>query len=376
MGKCPNEIRALTLKHYMVYPNRIVFTIPHHTKTSRPQVLADRQVEIKKYIGSPKVCPVVTVLYYIKKTSNIRKSQNVLIVTNSKGTEIAPATLARWTKNVMDKAGIDTCYFKPYSTRSAAASKQASVTSSLTEVLKMGCWRKTSTFFQYYLRQVKYFACSDKEEVPTGVTKKKLMRVPASPVLQRARHTLAQSKMRILGKKGHVPYTDLPSVRQQYKTSEKDDEVSIIFKSPCSSQAPSPTFTTTVPSHPVSPASTVSAVETQELLAVISPPPHIIHSDDKELELSHPEWSTTESGVTTIVKNIVITKLDGKKLPTASAPVLPPAIPMENVDNMADGMTHEMPVEYHVLLKQLPLPKKTTKGEFLALPCTQKIGGI
>ena len=182
-GKRPNEIRALSLKSYIVYPNQIVFTIPHHTKTSRPHVISDRQVEIKKYIGNPST--ILMVQYYIKKTKNIRKSKNLLIVTNGHGTEIAGATLAKWTKEIMSKAGIDTKYFKPYSTCSAAVSKQASLTSSLTEVLGMGRWRRTSTFFQYYLHQVKYFTRLDKAEIPQGVTKKK-MRVPASPVLQKA----------------------------------------------------------------------------------------------------------------------------------------------------------------------------------------------
>ena len=70
----------------------------------------------------------------------------------------APDTIAWWTKQTMECAGIDTEFFKPYSTRSAAVSKQASDgTSSLKEVLKMGNWRGTSSFFRFYLCRVVYF---------------------------------------------------------------------------------------------------------------------------------------------------------------------------------------------------------------------------
>ena len=59
-------------------------------------------------------------------------------------------------RRVMNLAGIPKT-FKPYSTRSASASKNALLCHSLQDMLKFGKWRTSSTFFKHYLRQPAYF---------------------------------------------------------------------------------------------------------------------------------------------------------------------------------------------------------------------------
>ena len=126
--------------------------------------MEDRLIEIECFcsskLGDKHVCPYRTLKKYIHAAEAVRNSRKVF-VTTTKGTPVAPATMARWTKQAMESAGIDTDFFKPYSTRSAAVSKKASQgTSSLKDVLKMGNWRGTSSFFRFYLCRVVYFTPS------------------------------------------------------------------------------------------------------------------------------------------------------------------------------------------------------------------------
>ena len=175
-SKRPSEIRNISLESYKCFPARIMFTIPTYTKTLKR--LQDRKIVIRKYVGCPQVCPYKALVHYIEVTTPIHKTQKLLIVTRGDGTGIAGTTLARWTKVIMAKAGIDTNYFKPYSTRAAAVSNAAKTTGSLLQVLKMGSWKKSSTSFQFYLRKVKYFSRNNEESSVLS----SLSDVPASPL--------------------------------------------------------------------------------------------------------------------------------------------------------------------------------------------------
>ena len=131
----------------------------------------------------------------------------------------------------MKSAGIDTDVFKPYSTRSASASKLASTTKCLEKVLKQGNWRGTSSFFTYYLRKVKYFnRSSEKTENPdvtrecSVYTKNNIRhvtcaRAPAAPVRRRARFALQTALSKLRKKPVRTPWTDLPPAQQGYDTA-------------------------------------------------------------------------------------------------------------------------------------------------------------
>ena len=151
-----------------------------------------------------------------------------MFITTTKGNSIARATLARWTKSAMEKSGINTSFFKPYSTRSAAVSKKASqTTSSLESVLQMGNWRGTSSFFKFYLRRVKYFSRTHPKNAEKPAVKLQLSSdsnaqnqyslVPASPARRIANHSLC----RALLQKGNNPKNQCSRIyhhRQNYNS--------------------------------------------------------------------------------------------------------------------------------------------------------------
>ena len=106
-GKRPGDLDS-----YQKFANKFVFILKQHTKTSRHAVKEDRTIKIKRFRQRSKVCPYLTLEDYIESTKTYRKS-NYLFMTTTTGTPTSRATLARWTKNVMSAAGINTEFFIP-----------------------------------------------------------------------------------------------------------------------------------------------------------------------------------------------------------------------------------------------------------------------
>ena len=69
----------------------------------------------------------------------------------------APATidtLARWVKQSMIAAGIDTTIFHPHSCQAASTSKANAAGVPLHQILRAGQWSQESTFFRFYCKQI------------------------------------------------------------------------------------------------------------------------------------------------------------------------------------------------------------------------------
>ena len=67
---------------------------------------------------------------------------------------VVSATVARWLKNVMSAAGVDTTSFKPHSARSAGTSKAAAQGFSIKDILDLANWSRATTFRKFYQKPV------------------------------------------------------------------------------------------------------------------------------------------------------------------------------------------------------------------------------
>ena len=176
----------------------------------------------------PCICPYRTLTRYLEVTESLCKTQTVLITTTYL-TEVSGPTLVRWTREVMEASGIDVSYFKPYSVCSASTSKQEEMTGNLDIVLQMGNWRKSSTFFKFYLREVKYFSRTNKNKAITSTARTScvLPHIPASPLRKKAKFYLAKARQKLLGRPCKVPYVEDAPGDQGY--DKHDDNVTIVF---------------------------------------------------------------------------------------------------------------------------------------------------
>ena len=183
----------------------------------------------------------------------------------------------------MDNAGIDTLYFKPYSTHSATVSKTAALPQSLTKVLEMGNWKGTSTFYKFYLQRVKYFkrpgtlnklkctfcTVSTNTNKTCHVTASHGLLIPADPVHRFRKFSLHKVLSWKRGCSVAAPYVDLPLADQGYALSLISSGMSDVSEFPAdssfvSTQASSPPSPAQV-SGPPSPASTMDTVEDSPL---------------------------------------------------------------------------------------------------------------
>ena len=64
-------------------------------------------------------------------------------------------TIARWLKETLKEAGIDTAIFKAHSCRGAAASAAKNVGVAVTDIMKTADWSRETTFTHYYYRSNK-----------------------------------------------------------------------------------------------------------------------------------------------------------------------------------------------------------------------------
>ena len=65
---------------------------------------------------------------------------------------VSPATLARWLKELMQLAGVDTAIFKGHSVRGAVATEAAKQGFSIPDILQFADWSQVSTFAKFYFR--------------------------------------------------------------------------------------------------------------------------------------------------------------------------------------------------------------------------------
>ena len=107
---------------------------------------------MKRY-EKPELCVVKTLLSYINRTKDVRKTSSLLIsfVTYD---EVTTSTLARWLKSVLELSGINSSIFKAHSFRGAAASAAFLTGCKMKDILLTANWSNAETFHKFYHKKV------------------------------------------------------------------------------------------------------------------------------------------------------------------------------------------------------------------------------
>ena len=112
-------------------------------------------IRLKQFTQDKTVCVVRTLRTYIDRTKDISDAGDSLLCSFKPPYRgIGTQTLARWTKDIMSRAGIDISVYKAHSTRGASASGLAQAGVPLDQILKLGSWSDISTFKMFYLRSL------------------------------------------------------------------------------------------------------------------------------------------------------------------------------------------------------------------------------
>lgn len=131
---------------------KIALSKPRKAQTSGPL----RWVSIAKYANNL-ICPVDCLRAYVYFTDINRteaNQQHLLISLIQPFGSVSGNTVARWKKEYLSDAGIDTSIFSAHSTRGAAASEAARSGISIDAILRAGDWSNETTFAKYYNREI------------------------------------------------------------------------------------------------------------------------------------------------------------------------------------------------------------------------------
>ena len=153
-GQRGQFIHLLSLNGIQLTPQTAYLSLEEHTKTSRPSNTA-AAVTITEFTPDSKICPLMTLKAYMKKTETLRNGENKLFISFIKPNKaVSRDTISRWTKQVLTNSGIDTKIFTSHSTRAASATKAHQKEIPLDTILNTIGWESAKTFQKYYQKLV------------------------------------------------------------------------------------------------------------------------------------------------------------------------------------------------------------------------------
>jgi len=142
-------VRGMVLKN-----DSCVLTIHKLLKTSRPGKHVSA-LTFTAYSPDSRLCPIVCLSKYVKRTSDLRKGTDQLLVSFQKPYQpVSIDTISRWLKTVLAKSGIDTSVFKGHTTRAASTSAAAVCKVPSSTILDNAGWSNATTFGKFYKKPI------------------------------------------------------------------------------------------------------------------------------------------------------------------------------------------------------------------------------
>jgi hypothetical protein len=124
-GQRCQTIHLLDTRNMTLTKSKLEFRIGDLLKTSRPKHHLS-QISFKAYAPDRRLCIVTAVKQYLERTAATRNGVTRLLLTTKKPIkEVSCDTVRRWTKNVMEAAGLDMTIFAAHSNRAATTSTAA-----------------------------------------------------------------------------------------------------------------------------------------------------------------------------------------------------------------------------------------------------------
>ena len=148
------ELKVLQLDNMFPERDKVTFRIVNRTKTGLNRIV------FHKYDTYENLDVVTCLEAYVIATQALRdtteKKQQLLISFKSPHNPVQTCTIARWLRETMEEAGIDTSHYKAHSVRSAATSKAREKGLSTNQIMKAANWSNANTFQRYYNKDIEF----------------------------------------------------------------------------------------------------------------------------------------------------------------------------------------------------------------------------
>ena len=150
-GQRLDTIQKLKRSDIQLTKNSVHISISSVIKQSRP-TKHQEPIKTKAYAPDRRLCIVTVLNEYLRRTETLRgeNTDNLFVLHRKPHTVASKDTIARWIKNTMTLAGVDTKRFGPHSVRSASTSAARQSGLPLDKILKAAGWSRESTFRKYY----------------------------------------------------------------------------------------------------------------------------------------------------------------------------------------------------------------------------------
>ena len=150
------ELKLFDLNYMADYGDKYVFELVGTVKNVEGGKKL-KPIEFHRHLEDAKLCPMSCIDRYISLTEPWRtqgQPSAFFLCHKSPHKPASKSTLARWIKNVLLLADIDTNLFRAQSLRSASTSKALLKGLSVKEVVDHGRWSLESTWQRFYHKQV------------------------------------------------------------------------------------------------------------------------------------------------------------------------------------------------------------------------------
>ena len=151
-----SEVVSHDLRYRRFHPEGVTFA--HSDLTKKSAAGQDLKTSFHaSFEENPNLCVVKCLKVYEHRTSEFRpldpsKPNKLLLSYIRPHKPISGASLSRWLKDIISRAGIDTSIFKAHSVRGASASAAYERGASLQDILDLADWSTDSTFRRFYYR--------------------------------------------------------------------------------------------------------------------------------------------------------------------------------------------------------------------------------
>nr|CAH7716349.1 unnamed protein product [Callosobruchus chinensis] len=152
-GQRLQTISLIRVSNISIQYQRILIRISDRIKTSSIN-RSQPTLNLPFFVDEPQVCVASTLVRYLNVTKGSRDSSDRLFITFKKPRRKAStSTISRWTKDILERSGLDMSIFKPQSTRHASTSSAARAGVSFETIRLAAGWSHNSkTFVNFYNR--------------------------------------------------------------------------------------------------------------------------------------------------------------------------------------------------------------------------------
>ena len=154
-GQRAQTLPCLSLKHMIMGTGQVTFHIRDLLKTSRP-TFHQLPLIFKMFPANRDLCPISCLETYLEMTKSFRlledgidRTQLILSFAGNHN-PVKSATIARYIKSFLGKAGVDITVFTAHSVRKASTSKGNNMGLSVKDIAKAAGWSGESTFQRFY----------------------------------------------------------------------------------------------------------------------------------------------------------------------------------------------------------------------------------